>query len=320
MPIAIEEQRAALIARVERQLNLPVTELVPSPHPTGYRARIDLTPGPDGVLGYREPRSHTSLPVQHCAVARPEINAVLSQLTPAPPLTQRVALRSNGRDVVLHARTKDKHRRVVRRWLDELQHLNIPLALNGRGVHGDPTTVLSVADVTHRLSPATFYQVNLEINARLVGDVLSMVEALEPTAVLDLFSGAGNLSMPLAMKGISTTMIESHPTAVKDARRTAARLSLSADIREGRAENFHAGDAFFDVAVLDPPRKGAGAVIDQVLLTRPKGVVMVSCNTAALASDLARAERHGYRLSGLKLYEMFPHTGHVEAVGLLSSR
>ena len=75
---------------------------------------------------------------------------------------------------------------------------------------------LSVADVTHRL-PATFYQVNLEINA-LVGDVLTMVEALEPTAILDLFSGAGNLSMPLAMKGISTTMIESHPTAVKDAR------------------------------------------------------------------------------------------------------
>ena len=61
-------------------------------------------------------------------------------------------------------------------------------------------------------------------------------------------------------------------------------------------------------------------MIEQVLLTRPKGVVMVSCNTAALASDLARADRHGYRLSNLKLYEMFPHTGHVEAVGLLSSR
>ena len=84
MPTALEEQRAALVARVERQLNMPVTELVPSPHTTGYRARIDLTPSPDGVLGYREPRSHKSLPVQHCAVARSEINAVLSQLTPRP--------------------------------------------------------------------------------------------------------------------------------------------------------------------------------------------------------------------------------------------
>ena len=320
MPSPLEDQRAALIARVERQLQIPVTEFVPSPNTTGYRARIELTPGPNGVLGYRAPRSHTSIPVSHCPIARPEINAIIAQLTPAPMLTQRVALRSNGSEVVLHARAKDKHRGGVRRWLDELQHLDIPLALNGRGVHGDPTTVLSVAGIAHRLSPATFYQVNLEINARLVKDVSALVEAAAPTALLDLFSGAGNLSMPLAAKGISTTMIESHPTAVKDARRTAARLEISADIREGRAENFHAGDAFFDVAVLDPPRKGAGAVIDQVLLTRPKAVVLVSCNTAALASDLGRADKHGYSLKHLKLYEMFPHTGHVEAVGVLSSR
>lgn len=320
MPRTLEEQRASLIARVERQLNLPVVEFVPSPRTTGYRSRIELTPDSNGILGYRAPRSHEPVAVCHCPVARPEINDVLAQLTPAPVLTQRVALRSNGRDVVLHARAKDKHRGVVRRWLDGLAHLNIPLALNGRGVLGDPTTVLSVAGVTHRLSPATFYQVNLEINARLVEDVISMVESLKPAGVLDLFSGAGNLSMPLAAKGFSTTLIESHPTAVKDARRTAARLSVSADIREGRAEKFHAGDAFFDVAVLDPPRKGAGAVIDQVLLTRPKGVVMVSCNAAALAGDLARAEAHGYRLSQLRLYEMFPHTGHVEVMGLLSSR
>lgn len=320
MPSALADQRAALIARVERQLDVPVTELVHSTYTTGYRARIDLTPGPDGVLGYRAPRSHTSVPVGHCPVARAEINDVLAKLTPAPRLTQRVALRSNGTDVVLHARAKDKHRGAVRRWLDELQHLGIPLALNGRGVHGDPSTVLSVAGITHRLSPATFYQVNLEINERLVSDVTELVEAAEPSSVLDLFSGAGNLSMPLAAKGISTTMIESHPTAVKDARRTAARLGLDVDIREGRAEHFHAGDAFFDVAVLDPPRKGAGAVIDQVLLTRPKAVVLVSCNTSALASDLGRAAKQGYRLSKLKLYEMFPHTGHVEAMGLLSSR
>ena len=48
-----------------------------------------------------------------------------------------------------------------------------------------------------------------------------------------------------------------------------------------------------------------GAVIDQVLLTRPKAVVLVSCNTAALASDLGRADKHGYSLKQLKLYEMF---------------
>jgi 23S rRNA (uracil1939-C5)-methyltransferase len=320
MSVMLNEQRASLVTRVERQLGLPVDDFIPSPNTTGYRARIELTPGADGVLGYRAPRSHKPIPVAHCPIARPEINAVLDQLPAAPKLTQRVALRSNGADVVLHAKAKDKHRHRVRGWLDELQHLGIPLALNGRGVHGDPTTVLSVGGISHRLSPSTFYQVNLEINARLVEDVGALVKSAQPTALLDLFSGAGNLSMPLVASGIKTTLIEAHPTAVKDARRTAERLGLSPDIREGRAEHFQAGDAFFDVAILDPPRKGSGSVIDQVLLTRPKAVILVSCNTAALRADLNRASSHGYSLSQLKLYEMFPHTGHVEAVGLLSSR
>ena len=76
---------------------------------------------------------------------------------------------------------------------------------------------------------------------------------------------------------------------------------------------------FFDVAILDPPRKGAGAVIEQVLTTRPKAVVMVSCSPKALSSDLKRARAFGYSMKSVRLYEMFPHSNHVEAMGVLSS-
>ena len=113
------------------------------------------------------------------------------------------------------------------------------------------------------------------------------------------------------------TMIEAHPTAARDARRTSKAHNISADIRTGKAEAFQAGDAFFDVAILDPPRKGAGAVIEQVLTTRPKAVVLVSCNPSTLAGDLKRAHKHGYRMDSVHLYEMFPHTDHVEAMGVL---
>ncbi len=316
---SLDHQRARLIHHTEALLSVPVDDLVPSPRTVGYRARIELTPGPDGILGYRGRRSHEAVPVPECTIARPEINQILEQIPSAPKVLQRLALRSNGSSVVIHAQCKDRHRGPVRRWLEELPELGVPLALNGRGVRGDPTTVLSVGGVEHRLSPSTFYQVNLEINESLVNQVVDWVEASDPTAVLDLFAGAGNLSLPLAARGIPTTLIEAHPTAIKDARRTAARLNLKADARERKAEDYQAGDAFFDVAILDPPRRGAGAVIDQVLLTRPRAVILVSCSTSAMASDLKRAATHGYRLSRLKLFEMFPHTGHVEALGLLSS-
>ena len=315
----LDEQRKRHVARVEQQLGLPVSSYTPSPRSSAYRARIDLTRAADGALGFRSPRTH-NVAISVCAIAREEINAVLEHLPPAPRAIERVSLRSNGADVVIHAMCKDKHRRQAREWLEALTDISAPLALNGRGVVGDPTTRLTVAGIQHRLSPSTFYQVNLEINDALVRDVSEHVLDAGPTAVLDLFSGAGNLSLPLADQGVPCTLIESHPTATKDARRTASDHSLKVDIRTERAEAFQAGDAFFDVAILDPPRKGAGAVIDQVLMTRPKRVVLVSCNTRTLADDLKRANQHGYAMDSVGLYEMFPHTNHVEAMGVLNSR
>ena len=320
LPTPLDDQRKQHIVRVERQLGLRVDNYTPPPKTLGYRARITLNRGPDGRLGYRGHRSHDAVVVSDCPVARPEINAVLAQVGEVPWAIERVEFRSDGENVVFHAQCKDKHRARMAEWLLSLAHLDIPLALNGRGVSGDPTTRIDVAGITHRLSPTSFYQVNLEVNQALVADVITAVEAVKPTAVLDLFSGAGNLSLPLCAQGLNATLIEAHPTATKDARRTAADHGLQPDIRVGRAEDFQAGDAFFDVAILDPPRKGAGTVIDQVLLTRPKAVVMVSCNPRALANDLKRAAAQGYRMEHIRLYEMFPHTEHVEAMGVLSAR
>lgn len=316
----MEAQREWHRIRVERQLGIPVVNYTVSPRTQGYRARIELTRGKDGSLGFRAHRSHEHVEIQSCPVARPEINDILRRLPSAPRPVERLALRSNGVDVVLHAQCKDKHRSSVRSWLETLTELGIPLAINGRGFIRDPTTHLMVAGIQHRLSPSTFYQVNLEINAALVQDVKNLVVQESPTAVLDLFSGAGNLSLPIAAQGIECTLVESHPTAIKDAKRTAIDHGLSIKVQTARAETFEAGDAFFDVAILDPPRKGAGAVIEQVLLTRPKSVIMVSCNTQTLVSDLKRASKYGYTMSDVRLYEMFPHTHHIEAMGVLSSK
>ena len=317
MPEPLPQQRAERIRRVEHTLGLPVSKLIESPRTEQYRARIELTPGADGQLGYMKHRTHETVAVTHCAVARPEINELLPHIGAVPRFIQRVGFRSNGSSVVIHARCKDRHRNKALGWLKSLETLDVPLALNGRAVYLDPLTQLTVAGIQHKLSPATFYQVNLEVNDQLVADVLEDVQKIGPTAVLDLFSGAGNFSMPIAQTGRPVTMIEAHPTATKDARRTAAAHGINADIRTSGAEHYQAGDAFFDLAILDPPRRGAGAVLEQVLTTRPGAVVLVSCNPKTLAADLHRANSHGYAMNSVRLYEMFPHTDHVESMGIL---
>ena len=76
----------------------------------------------------------------------------------------------------------------------------------------------------------------------------------------------------------------------------------------------------FDVAVLDPPRRGAGPAMEAVCATRPRGIVLVSCHPTSLARDLQLAEAQGYQLAQLELHDLFPLTSHVESVALLTRR
>jgi tRNA/tmRNA/rRNA uracil-C5-methylase (TrmA/RlmC/RlmD family) len=70
--------------------------------------------------------------------------------------------------------------------------------------------------------------------------------------------------------------------------------------------------------VLDPPRTGAGpAAVAAVCALAPRAVAYVACDPAALARDVRAAAGHGYRLTDLRAFDLFPMTQHVECVALL---
>jgi len=72
-----------------------------------------------------------------------------------------------------------------------------------------------------------------------------------------------------------------------------------------------------DVVVLDPPRSGAGhAVVEEIARRRPRAVAYVACDPAAFARDVATFGDLGYDLTGLRAFDAFPMTHHVECVGL----
>ncbi len=73
-----------------------------------------------------------------------------------------------------------------------------------------------------------------------------------------------------------------------------------------------------DLVLLDPPRSGAGAdVVRAVLAAAPRAVCYVACDPAALARDLAVARQAGWQLAGLRAFDAFPMTAHVECLALL---
>ena len=315
--LRVEKLRAAVARAVGRNPD----GVIRSPRELGYRARVHMSVNADGRLAYHQPRSHQLVTVPECVIARPEINAVIAALPPMPTDLEGVELRSDGARVLWLGHPP---RRSSPDLAAAVEALNLPsvaglqgAVLGGRVLFGESRTTLRVGGVEHQVSPTVFTQVNLELNALLVEAVRAEVMALAPGAVLDLYAGYGNLSLPLALAGVKLTLIEADSAAIADARRTAARAGLTVDARVGDAGAFRAGDAFFDVAVLDPPRGGAPSLVEQLLVTRPKGIVYVSCNPVALARDIRPALRAGYTISRLTVLDMFPQTAHTETLAVL---
>lgn len=216
-------------------------------------------------------------------------------------------------------------------------HMNLhprpdSLLFGPRTLHLDGRVRLreDIAGIRFLVSPASFFQTNVEAAAMLAAAVLDAVPC-EAMRVLDLYAGLGFFALPLARRGHRVTAVEESAPAVEDGEVSAKANGIGpARCRFVRARAEHALGRLvrqagtFDAVVLDPPRAGAGAaVIDRVRGIGPGRIVYVSCAPDALARDLAhllspRQAQAGYRLVSVTPFDMFPHTPHVEALAVLA--
>lgn len=176
------------------------------------------------------------------------------------------------------------------------------------------------------LSPQAFYQINPPQAERLYELAVDYALPEPGGMVLDLYCGAGTISLALARRAGQVIGAEIVPEAVENARRNAARNGI------GNAEFIcaDAGDAARllsergirpDAIVVDPPRKGMSEeALRQVAKMQPKRIAYVSCDPATLARDLKRLTELGYVPQKAVAVDMFPKTAHVETVVLLTER
>jgi tRNA/tmRNA/rRNA uracil-C5-methylase (TrmA/RlmC/RlmD family) len=202
----------------------------------------------------------------------------------------------------------------------------------GRG-HGElarPWLTQRAAGRDWRVSSGVFWQVHPAAADVLTEVVLDALRPRPGEAALDLYCGAGLFTAALAEAvgpGGLVTGVESHPAAARDARKNLAGYAQVrvhrgdvADVLERR------GLGGASLAVLDPPRTGAGRRVIELLASRPgsgagaglRRIAYVSCDPATLARDLAVAGGLGWRLAGLRAFDAFPMTHHVECVATLA--
>jgi tRNA/tmRNA/rRNA uracil-C5-methylase (TrmA/RlmC/RlmD family) len=181
--------------------------------------------------------------------------------------------------------------------------------------------VVEGAGLEWRIPEGVFWQVHPGAPDALVGAVLGFLDVHPADVCLDLYAGAGLFTAALAAVAPDGEVIsvESHVEASRTAADNLADLrnvQLVTD-RVDRWLRRHRDGA--DLVVLDPPRKGAGAkVVEAIVGLGPRQIVYVACDPAALARDVAAVASAGWELTGLRAFDLFPMTHHVESVALLT--
>lgn len=334
--------------------------------PWGFRNKVHfvLGPGPGGrgvTLGHYRRGTQTLLPITTCPVHAEAGNRLAfatrdvldrrgvpgtDERHPAGGVVRHVLARTSEAtgqtQLTLVARQpRFRGQREVQEALLALDppptglHLNVHdrpgpyiLGPDTRCLHGRERLLEEVGGAKFLISAPAFFQTSARSAARLVEAVLARIPADE-APVLDLFSGVGLFSIPLARRGHRVLAVEENAAAVRDGR---ASLRLN-DLDEGAcrfvAERAEAAvrrltteGRAFPTVVIDPPRDGCPAGLLEAVLDglRPARLVYVSCNPEALAADLARAGRLGWGADDVQPVDMFPHTPHVETIALLHLR
>ena len=193
-------------------------------------------------------------------------------------------------------------------------------------LHGTGYLTDTLSGLSFRISPKSFYQVNPVQTEILYGKAKEYAGLTGKETVIDAYCGTGTIGLTMAQDAKEIIGVESNADAVRDAMENAHRNG----IKNARFICEDAGQFLtklakskqkIDVVITDPPRAGCSKEFLQSLLAlSPKKVVYVSCNPETLARDLFVLSKNGYRVKKIQPVDMFPGTGHVETVVLLSRK
>lgn len=178
-------------------------------------------------------------------------------------------------------------------------------------------------------SPESFWQVNRQMAEKLYKVAGELADIRQGERVLDLFCGIGTVGMSICPPETRLAGIEIVQAAVDNTKENAAQNGFkNADLICVDASDTTAiereltrleSDGGIDLIFLDPPRKGCSPELLKLISERTDArTVYISCGPDTLARDMALLRGLGYVSSAVRTVDLFPRTGHVETVVLMS--
>ena len=335
--------------------DVEVEEILGAKDPLHYRNKSQYPVGADGTVGFYRERSHQVVGVDRCLIQTEQSDATAGAVRDwmrrykVPAYDERT-----GKGLVRHVYVRTNRKgetlccllvngKQVPREPELVAYVraaapktvgvvlgtntargNVILGDRYRTLWGEDHLMDTLCGLSFKLSVPSFYQVNRDQAEVLYRKALEFAGLTGRETVLDLYCGAGTITLCMASKAKRVIGAEIVPAAIRDAEENAARNHIE------NAE-FFCGDAADiaakleteglrpDVITVDPPRKGlAPEVIASVAGMAPERVVYVSCDPATLGRDVKRFALLGYETVSAAAVDLFPATKHVETVVLLS--
>jgi tRNA/tmRNA/rRNA uracil-C5-methylase (TrmA/RlmC/RlmD family) len=266
------------------------------------------------VIGFYARRSNDIVDVTACPILSPKLEAALDDV--------RSELRRVHRAAELEL--VESREGVLIGAPPELFRANSisPEALDGAARFVDPAfAALAPEDGQgdHFVSPESFTQSHGAGNSALVGDLRVIVDELQPSTILELYAGSGNLTRALVADGRSVLAVERDPRSADLFARAFAGVPRDPRSVEDAVLELQRGPKSFDLIVADPPREGLPEPVRQgIVALHPRAMVLVSCDLAAFARDVGWFAKRGFALDRVRLYDFYPQTDHAEVLGRLT--
>lgn len=341
-----EEQVQNVITRIGG-LDLKVEPIVGSMNILHYRNKAQFPVGKADkcVCGFYRTHSHDIAPCNSCKIQSHFANAIAKcvlswmddfNIEPYDEKTgkgtvRHIYVRNNMLCLVVTDKPK-KCDELVARILEShpetsgillnynRENTNVILGKKIETLWGDADVIDTLCGNEFAIAPHAFYQVNHNQAEVLYNLAIEKAKLTGSETVLDLYCGAGTITLALARYAKEVIGVEIIPEAIVNAKENAKRNGIEnteficGDATKA-AETLKERGISADVVVVDPPRKGLTPdLIKTISGIAPSRVVYVSCDPATLARDLKLFGEVGYETKSVTPVDMFPRTRHCECV------
>jgi len=324
------------LERIGGLKDIPIKEPVPSRPDLHYRNRVQFKVRRDRIGFYRK-ESKDVVNIEQCLLIKEELNNALEGLREVLPF-----FNFQPDEVHLHHSSESQltarfiFRKPVKRIPLGLKHMRAFLGenLEGFGIYhsngpfpkrlsfiGSPFVYEKVEDYRFRVSADSFFQVNRFQVGNLIKIVEEIVKNEHISTAVDLYSGVGTFTIPIAKHVDRAFGVEINPYAVQDANHN-KKLNNTPNVFFHRADASRTLQFLLkkepELVLIDPPRSGMDrATLETVLsLKKLKKLIYISCNPSTLARDSATLIQNGFILRETRFIDMFPHTYHIESISL----